>query len=428
MTPPTVRITISKDEYSVLKPGLDMIANGLAAASLGSFPHRHPWHRVDLIAADVYKNQAYDQTMADALIKVRTKLCDLTSSRRIRLDFIGLSILAFALRQLPKADPSAPKADSREIVRQLSQKLEKYRKRAKRSTISAHGKQGYGDAAARWRRFSDWTQYHLLYSKVPRRGTPFLKQSWRDKNTRMAELIKVTVKERYDRVLTEAQVDRIRQLVIPSLRRGRHELTLNSVLTGSDTAKDFLIAFITKRFDLEKGPKAPLAYWENYWARTENLAEAMRRPAASGRDSAGPLHSNPADIRSSNAPVTSGIQPSIIEDKPQPSILLTDQEIIAAVGRWFTDNVDPSHRSSVCEEARHQVIRYPRQYLRPLISKSLRDLIEEARPGIESSQWCDFLNGHVEWLLVWMLALRPDLNFIFNAIGAGYVLATKPAA
>lgn len=428
MTQPTVRITINKGEYDVLKPGLDMIANGLAAASLGSFPHRHPWHRVDLIAADVYQNQAYDQTMADALIQVRTKLCDLTSSRRIRLDFIGLSILAFALRQLPKADPTVSKADSRSIVQLLTQKLERFRKRAKRSTISAHGKLSYDGAAARWRRFSDWTQYHLLYSNIPRRGTPFLKQSWRDKNTRMAELIKTTVNERYDRVLTEAQVNRIRQLVVASLRRGRHELTLNSVLTGSDTAKDFLIAFITKRFDLKKGPKATLTYWENYWARTENLAQAIRRPAAHYQGSAGPLHSNPADIRSSNAPVASGIRLSATDAKPQPPILLTDQEIITAVGRWFTDNVDPSHRSFVCEEARHQVIRYPRQYLRPLISKSLRDLIEEARPGIESSQWCDLLNGYVEWLLAWMLFLRSDLTLIFNAIGAGYALATKPAA
>lgn len=37
---PTVRITINKEEHSVLKPGLDMLANRLAMARQGSFPHR----------------------------------------------------------------------------------------------------------------------------------------------------------------------------------------------------------------------------------------------------------------------------------------------------------------------------------------------------------------------------------------------------
>jgi hypothetical protein len=59
----------------------------------------------------------------------------------------------------------------------------------------------------RWRRFSNWAQYNLLYSKLPRRGTPFIKQSWRDERGRMEELIRATIKERYDLVLTEADVN-----------------------------------------------------------------------------------------------------------------------------------------------------------------------------------------------------------------------------
>ncbi len=426
---PTVRITINPAEYSLLKPGLDLLANRLADARAGRFHYRHPWHRIDFLASDIYRNRAFDESMAARVIEVRADLWDLSSSRRIYVNFIDLSILAFALRQLRAADTSLPKEDFHRTVPALAQKLERFRKRTKRGTISAHGKQSYDEAAARWRRFSDWARYNLLYSKAPRRGTPFIKHLWRDKRVRMAELIKVTAKERCDFDPNEVQVNRICQLIIPSLRRGRHELTLNTVLSGSGAAKDFLIAFITKRFELKKGPKAPLTYWENYWARQENFTEATRRPAANYEGSARALHSNHSNIRSSNAPAASDIQPSAIEAQPQPpSILLTDQEIIAMVGRWFTDNVDPGYRQAVCEEARHQVARYPWQYLRPLISKSLRDLIEEARPAIESSQWCDFLNGHVEWLLVWMLALRSDPKFIFEAIGCGYALAMKPAA
>jgi hypothetical protein len=58
-----------------------------------------------------------------------------------------------------------------------------------------------------------------------------------------------------------------------------------------------------------------------------------------------------------------------------------------------------------------------------MISKSLGDLIEEARPTIDSGQSCDYTNGHIDWLLLWMVAVRSDPKFIFQAIGCGYDLA-----
>jgi hypothetical protein len=425
---PTVRITVTPAEYRVLKPGLDMLANGLADAQAGRFPHRHPWHRIDFVASDVYRDQAYDQAIADTIIKVRAKLWDLSCSRRIYVNFIESSILAFSARQLHKTIPAISKMDFRKIVRLLERKLELYRKRTKRKAISAHGKDAYDDAAANWRRFSKWMHYNLLYLKIPRRGTPHIRQSWRDKYAQMAELIKLTISERYDLVLTEAQVNRIRNLVVPSLRRGRHELTLNTVLSGSDVAKDFLIGFITKRIELNKGPGAPLNHWERYWAKTDLFAEAARRRTPNNRGFAGPLPPDHANVSPSSPPIVRCTQPHSTESKSQSSILLTDQEIIAAVCRWFVDNVEPGFREEIFQQARSQVLAYPWQYVRTSVSRSLGDLIQEGRPTIQSDQSCDYTNGYVEWLLGWMLAVRPDPKFIFGAIGCGYALTNKPAA
>jgi hypothetical protein len=79
---PTQRLTITPAEYKLLKPGLDVLANGLADAKAGHFPHRHPWHLIDWVASDVYGSQAYDDEMAVRVTRVRRKLWDLNQSRK----------------------------------------------------------------------------------------------------------------------------------------------------------------------------------------------------------------------------------------------------------------------------------------------------------------------------------------------------------
>jgi hypothetical protein len=129
------------------------------------------------------------------------------------------------------------------------------------------------------------------------------------------------------------------------------------------------------------------------------------------------------------ASTSSGILPPSAEPQPQSSIGLTDQQIFTAVERWFLVEVNAGYRRAICEEARHQVARYPSLYVRTLISRSLRDLIEEARPTMTYfTQSCDYTNTHIEWLLAWMLAFRPDPTFVYQAIGQGYALAAKSAA
>jgi hypothetical protein len=95
---PSQRLTVNLAEYNLLKPGLDVLANGLASAKLGHFPHRHPWHQVDWEASNVYRNQEYNGEMSARMIRVRGKLWELTQSRKLRADTFELAALALALR------------------------------------------------------------------------------------------------------------------------------------------------------------------------------------------------------------------------------------------------------------------------------------------------------------------------------------------
>jgi hypothetical protein len=119
---PNVRYKITPKEYAMLKPGLDMLANRLAAANLGSFPFRHPWHGIDFVRSDVHRSQAFDQAMADRVMAVRRKLSDLTYTRKVRMDALEIASAALALR----INRKATQADDAPM---LARKLEKYRRK-----------------------------------------------------------------------------------------------------------------------------------------------------------------------------------------------------------------------------------------------------------------------------------------------------------
>jgi hypothetical protein len=163
MTLPDQRLTNTPSEYRLLSPGLDVLANGLASAKLGAFPRRHPYHRIDFVASGIYRDQAYDDEMANRIIDVRGKLWDLSQSRKIRLDVFELAAAAFALRirESPKALGSIP--SSPDDLKRLKKKVETYRKRAKRATVANSGKARYQTGAERWKQFVAWSRYNLLY-------------------------------------------------------------------------------------------------------------------------------------------------------------------------------------------------------------------------------------------------------------------------
>ena len=76
MTWPNVRLTITPSEYSLLKPGLDFLACQLANAKHGHYLARLAWDRAHPPPPSVYERMEYDEDGAQAIIRVRAKLCE----------------------------------------------------------------------------------------------------------------------------------------------------------------------------------------------------------------------------------------------------------------------------------------------------------------------------------------------------------------
>jgi hypothetical protein len=184
---PTQRLTITVSEYQLLKPGLDVLSNGLANAKAGNFPHQNPWHRIDCVASDVYRDREFDEEMAVRIDSVRGKVWDLSHSRKIRLDVFEISIMGLATR-LSKSQKLVDCTESiSSRTKSLQEKIEIYRRRAARSATRKIGTVLYQSAAKRWRRFVDWLRYNALYVKLPKRGEVWRADLWREQRMQLTE-------------------------------------------------------------------------------------------------------------------------------------------------------------------------------------------------------------------------------------------------
>jgi hypothetical protein len=251
MSLPTQRLTITPTEYLLLKSGLDVLANGLAGAKASHFPHRHPWHRIDYVASDVYRDQEFDAEMSVRIISVSGKLRDLTRSRKIYLDVFELSALALAVR-LSRAQKLV---DGTELVsseiRLLEAKVEIYRRRAKRSAITKIGRVAYQSAAERWRRFVAWLRYNTLYLRLPNRGEARRTTLWREQRLQLTELIKKVLAERFFEAPSEVEMIRVVTLATSSLRRCRHSVGAEGAFTVPPGAHRFSFLFCREAIGIE---------------------------------------------------------------------------------------------------------------------------------------------------------------------------------
>ena len=262
MSYPAQRVTINLADYSLLRPGLELLANGLANAKLGLFPRRNAWHRVDEQAANVYKDQAFDQAMADRIIAVRAELWNMTGSRRGRLDVFDIALLAFASR-LRNANLGATdtRADADEL-KSLGRRLEAIRKRAKRATITRIGGEEYRLAADRWGGFVSWCRFNLLSFKPSAINRPWRKALWRTQREQLSQVINKLLAERFYESPSEKEMKRIVTLMASSSRRGRLHVGLREVLLNPSQFSDQILRFITKRVSLKLLPNAPRPEWQ----------------------------------------------------------------------------------------------------------------------------------------------------------------------
>jgi hypothetical protein len=143
-----IRLTITPAEYQLIKPGLDVIANGFADIKGGHFPHRHPWHNIDFVASNVYVHRAFDEAMATRVMDVRRKLWNLPQSKKFRFDPFDLAAIAFALRLWKAHKPSSATVAMFAAVKALQARVEILRRRARRAAIAKQDRAVYQEGSA----------------------------------------------------------------------------------------------------------------------------------------------------------------------------------------------------------------------------------------------------------------------------------------
>jgi hypothetical protein len=285
MTLSTTRITITPQEFKLLSPGLEILANGLAAAKVGRFPNRHPWDRIDTGASRILLDQAYDEAMAQRIVTTRAKLIGMTDTRKVRLDVFQISVAALGLRLgKPKVNTRIPiqRLNTSNEHAALVRKLEKYRKRARRAAVTDLGSIEFAKAAESWRRFNQWVRYHLLqftFRNIPR-SVHVLKA--RDQRRAVGAMIQLALQERFHAPLNGAVLTKMVTLSKSSFLRGREAMTLKELLESEAKGRELLFSFVTARIETTPLPGAKIPLWKVIMERAEKF-QAYRLKMAGGR-------------------------------------------------------------------------------------------------------------------------------------------------
>lgn len=413
MSFPRVRLAINRAEYELLKPGLDFIACQLANAKLGLSTRHHPLVRVDPQLANIYKRKHYSEEGDQAVMSIRAKLWDLTSSRKIRASFLELSAAALALRllhRLPKSkhDPIAVKA--------LASKLEKYRKRAKRSAISQLGTEEYAAAEDRWKCFVQFVRYYLTYLHEPKRRSSCRRLTWTDQRSSLAGLIADILSDFGYVPLSEPDMKRVVRLIKEELRRGRHPITLMELLRTKDPAdRQFLFHAVAKRCELTPLPGVRYPYDIAASMRAEKFKNKILHRTI--RPAVLPAASAEGDIDVDNpASAETAGQPS-----PRPLTLAE------AVADWFRQHVDQAQWNAVCSVALTKVIYAPPSHVTVPPAASLDELISKTRPANLPGTLCypDHVPALATWLLTWLYRCNSFHEGVIMALKSGYMLAAQ---
>jgi hypothetical protein len=255
------RITITPAEYRLLSPGLECLANGLASAKLGSFPHRHPYHGVDFLASAVYEKKAFDLDMAERIVSTRGALHGLKASRKVRFDSFQFAVAAMALRVARKLCQKQSGVYPATEAKVLGAKIERFRKRARREGIGQFGKVAYSGLAFQWTAFVQWVRYNLLHFAPPSRvGYPTMKL-WKQQRTQLEKMIVDSVAERFRGPLTPPQLSRMTLLAKESFRRGRESIGLRVLLESGGVGRELLFGFVEPRVVLAYLPGSVKPPW-----------------------------------------------------------------------------------------------------------------------------------------------------------------------
>jgi hypothetical protein len=414
MSLPTKRLTITATEYRLLKPGLDLVGNRLADANLGNFPYRIAWEIIG-----VYRDQECDTEMSVRFIRVRSKLWELTTSRKIYVDACELAALALALRlcrswKLIKVTDAV----STEI-KLLYVKIENYRKRALRSAIAKLGRVEYSAIAGRWKRNVAWLRCNCLCIRRPKTGPPRRANRWRDQRLQATQAIKTALAERYYETPSDKHMDRIVTLLTTSLRRCRYRVGLIGVLLAPQEHTDFIVGFVVKRLEPNRLPGAPVPAWQAISDRGDKFRE--HQATTRGKDVL------PCDAVSDTTvaeeqrhQVTQPLKVKTLRPFTHHRQNLTEVTLIDAMVVWLFQEVTMNFNLTreICELARYQILHgHLDQYrVEKLAATSFNGVVQELRPTDEVTDAPDVISAYAGWMLGILLALRQHPGWIYGAI------------
>jgi len=440
MTFPSQLLEISPAECSLLRPGFDQLAAGLAGAKLGRFPNRHPWDRTNPQLADAYPDQEFSQSHADMVIAVRKQLRAITRTRKVSMNVHAIAAAAFALRLYTT---SSGDVDTRDARLALARKLETFRKRAKRAAESKVGKTETADELKSWRRFIDWCRYHILYAPATQKALigkifkpyTYTRKLWTERRSGLADMIHRSLEERHYAALTQAQMERVVRLLKDEIRRGRHPYTLLELLNANDAAgREFLFRAVGKKVELTALAGADVPEWVKALARAERFRDKSYRanPTTPIATSTKPVAPAPQAGAAPSTPVPDVSSPPSFVECPDGLLgswrSLSNQELAEAVAVWFEIHAARNHWEDVGSFALTETLMHPPPRVTVPQAKSLGELMHNARPKELDSNDLSYparVAYQGEWMLTWLYRHRDRYVEIASILRAGYMVAVR---
>jgi hypothetical protein len=420
---PKVRLTLTRVESALLRPGLNPLNRGLSTGVKGDFPDFYA-EALGHYGRAVHPDRRFDLEMAGRIPSLHEQLASSTSSRKVRLDLFDIATAQFALRLL-KASSGTPHDTA--AVHSLSVKLEKYRKRAKRRAENSHGKTTVSQTGETWRTFVSWCRVNLVLFRVPARNFAWPRKGlWAKQRSLIADMIKLAMEERCYAPLNGAQIKRMVRLIKEELHRGRHPVTLRELLTGEQAAgRALLFKLVVRKMKLSPLAGAELSISIAASERGERFeaAATARRGKAVPRSRAATKDERVEADLPVELKIDSHETPCPVKTVSEKQTSVSGTMLPMAIANWLKEYIDPELWQLVTEEVKFAIRNGLVWGKHVPTYDGISDLILKSRPPEETYDWTGGLgqiNHPAEWLITWLTKLQPNPEKAYSAVLHGY--------
>ncbi len=377
----TEQVWFNEDENAAVRRGLGQIVNRFAEMK---FRPEYPPHMVFPNVIDKCPERAFDPEMANRMLRLWRRLTDTREQPRSkhRLDCFDVSAAAFSVRV------GRGRKKKTETTAELERKLETYRKRCKRSILTARGDEEYRNLESRWQRFEQWLRYIVLPFRAPRRPSG-VRALYQEQSHALMTIAKTWIAERCREHVEDSKLEHVMTLLKREVRRGRQPgQTIKGVAEGSEAAKTFIFEFIRKRFS----PRLKyqfLSPCEQASERAEKFKAAMNLPEAE--------------------PVTlETVSPKKIADR---------------IARLFKEHLHPDDWEAVKDQFTFMA-GITEHRPEKMQAASFEEVVERTRPEYTTrNDRCKEINFAVDWLQKLLYAINVPACTAMSYVQSGYVAA-----